>query len=246
MQVAICATPDLFSGKGLLLFLVAKLKSYPQLISNEVSDCILNIQWICSQVFELRDLQLLGSTKFFTPYRSFPLITLLLGILYCFFFQGRKGHGFLDICAKFLVQCYLFKSFLFNFGPSLGLSCLILPMLINILIIGISKTMYFDNTILMAELAGKLPQSRCSLSAHNFSNSGYFHKIFAMHLKKGSGYFDTKTFLPPLLYFWIYNPFPNGQIVSLITAQVHLQMQLIRAEWYRILKILLYRISPTK
>ena len=47
------------------------------------------------------------------------------------------------------------------------------------------------------------------------------HKIFGMHPKKGLVYLYTKNFLPPLLYFWIYNPSPNGQMISLIGAQVH-------------------------
>ena len=39
-------------------FLVDKLESFPQLlISNEVSGSIPNIQWICSHIFELVDLQ---------------------------------------------------------------------------------------------------------------------------------------------------------------------------------------------
>ena len=61
-----------------------------------------------------------------------------------------------------------------------------------------------------------------SLSAHNFLTFGYFHKIFGMHFKKGLVYFYTKKILPPLLYFWIYNPSPNGQITSLTGAQAHL------------------------
>ena len=51
-------------------FLVAKLESFPQLITNELSDCIPNIY-----VLELGELQLLGSAQFFTPYKCFPLIS---------------------------------------------------------------------------------------------------------------------------------------------------------------------------
>ena len=46
--------------------------------------------------------------------------------------------------------------------------------------------------------------------------------------------------------FGIYNPSPNGQIISLIGAQAHLQIQLLRAEWYKMLKILHCRIYPTE
>ena len=63
-------------------FLVDKLESFLQLISNEVSDCIPNIEPICSHVFELGGLQVLGSSQFL---------------------QDLKGHRFLDMCAKFLV-----------------------------------------------------------------------------------------------------------------------------------------------
>ena len=90
-------------GQGLPQFLVAKLESFPKLISNEVSDCIPNIQWICSHVFELGDLQLLESTQFFTPDSGFLLITLLLEMLYGLSFQGTRGHRFLDMWVKFLV-----------------------------------------------------------------------------------------------------------------------------------------------
>ena len=82
----------------------------------------------------------------------------------------------------------------------------------------------------MAELEGKLPSSRWSLSALNFPSSGYFHKIFGMHLQKGLVYLHTKKFLLPLLHFWNYNLSPNEQIISFIGAQAHLQTQLLRAE----------------
>ena len=48
------------------------------------------------------------------------------------------------------------------------------------------------------------------------------------------------------LHFWNYNPSPNGQLVSFIGAQAHLTTQLVGAEWYKVLKIIHCRISPTK
>ena len=69
----------------------------------DVSDRMSNILWICSRVFEIRDHLLFGSTHFFTPYGGFLLKTLLLGMLHCLFFQGLKGHRFLDVSVKFLV-----------------------------------------------------------------------------------------------------------------------------------------------
>ena len=98
-----CAIQELLSGQGLHHFSVDKLESFPQLISNEVFECIPNILWICSHVFELGHLQLLGSPQFFTLCGGFSLITLRLGMLHCLFFQGLKDHRFLDVCAKFLV-----------------------------------------------------------------------------------------------------------------------------------------------
>ena len=118
----------------------------------------------------------------------------------------------------------IYLSLLLNFKiwSLLALSCLMSSIFIIILIIRIIKTTCFNNTILMAELKGKLSQSRWFLSAHNFPNSGYFHKIFGMHLKKRSVHLYIKRFLPRLLNFSIYKPSPNGQIISLIGAQPHL------------------------
>ena len=53
----------------------------------------------------------------------------------------------------------------------------------------------------MAELEGKVPQSRWYVSTHNFTNSGNFYKSFGTRLKKGLVYFYTKKILPLLLYF---------------------------------------------
>ena len=51
-----CATQELLSGQGLPNFLADKLESFPELISNEVSESLPDIVWICSRVFELGDL----------------------------------------------------------------------------------------------------------------------------------------------------------------------------------------------
>ena len=67
-----------------------------------------------------------------------------------------------------------------------------------------------------------------------------------MHLQKGLVYLCTKRFLLPLLHFWNYNPSPNGQIISFIGTQAHLQTQLAGAEWYKVLKIIHCRISLTE
>ena len=49
-----------------------------------------------------------------------------------------------------------------------------------------------------------------------------FIRLLACNLRKASVYFYTKTHLLPLLFFFIYNPSLNGQIISLIGAQEHL------------------------
>ena len=113
-------------------------------------------------------------------------------------------------------------------------------MFIIVLITRIIKTTCFNNTILMTKFEGKLP------STHNFPTSGYFHKIFGKHLQKGLVYLCTKMFLPPFLFFWNYNVSPNGQIISLVGAQAHLQIQLLGDEWYKVLKIIYCRVSPTE
>ena len=66
-----------------------------------------------------------------------------------------------------------------------------------------------------------------------------------MHLEKGLVYLCTKYFLLPLLHFWNYNPSPNRQIISFISAKALLQTQLVGAEWYKVSKIVHCRISPT-
>ena len=83
-------------------------------------------------------------------------------------------------------------------------------MFVIILIICIIKTTSFDKTILMAELKGKVPLSRWSLSANNLPNSGYFHKTFGTHLQKSLVYLQAQKFLQLLLFFWNYNPPPDG------------------------------------
>ena len=104
--------------------------------------------------------------------------------------------------------------------------------------------MCFNNTILMTKLEGKLLLSRWSLSALNFPSSGYLHRISGMHLQKDLVYLCTNTFLLPLLHFWNYNLSPNGQTIFFIDTQAHLQTQILRVEWYKVLKITHCRISP--
>ena len=63
---------------------------------------------------------------------------------------------------------------------------------------------------------------------------------------KRFGLLYTKMFLLPLVHFCNCNLSPNGQIISFIGTQAHLQTQLLRAEWYKVLKIFHCRISPTE
>ena len=72
----------------------------------------------------------LGKYSIF-PDRVFVLITLLIGMLYCLFFQGLIDHRFLDVWGKFLFSgVYLNLLFNFKVGPSLDLSCLMSSMFI--------------------------------------------------------------------------------------------------------------------
>ena len=71
VQVTVLWYPGASFGSRIPQFVAAKLEIFPQLISNEVRDCIPNIYWIYCHVFELRDLQLLKSAQFFTPDRVF-------------------------------------------------------------------------------------------------------------------------------------------------------------------------------
>ena len=87
---------------------------------------------------------------------------------------------------------------------------------------------------------------RSCVRAHNFPSSDYFHKIFGMHLQKGLVYLSSKKVLPPLLHFWDYNPSPIGQIISFIGSQAHLQIQLLRDEWYQVLSIIHCAVSPAE
>ena len=63
----LCTIQELLSGQGLSQFSLDKIKTFPQLIIHEFFDCIPNILWMRSHVYKLGDLQLLGSTQFFTP-----------------------------------------------------------------------------------------------------------------------------------------------------------------------------------
>ena len=68
-----------------------------------------------------------------------------------------------------------------------------------------------------------------------------------MHLQKGLVYLYTKTFLPLLLHFWNYDLSPNGQMISLVGAQARPQIQLLSAEWYKVLKIFIVEyLQPNK
>ena len=75
----------------------------------------------------------------------------------------------------------------------------------------------------MAELEGKRPLSRWFLSAHNLPSSGYFHKIFGIHLQTGSVYLCTKKCLLALLYIWNYNPSPNDKSFPWLALKHSLQ-----------------------
>ena len=84
-------------------FLDDKLKSFPQLISNEVSDCVPNFLWLRSKVSRLWELLFWESTNFFSPHRDLLLISTFIGRLHCLSFQSIGDHRCVYVCAKFLV-----------------------------------------------------------------------------------------------------------------------------------------------
>ena len=76
-------------------------------------------------------------------------------------------------------EFYISLLFKFKIGLSLSLYSLMSSMFIIMrIIIRIIKTRCFEYTVSTAKLEGKLASRRWSLSAHNFPNSGYFHKNF--------------------------------------------------------------------
>ena len=109
--------------------------------------------------FWIRWSSIFAKCSIFHPWQSFLLITLLLWMPYCLLFQGLKGHRFLKCVPNFLfTDVYL--NLLFNF-KSWFLVRSFLSNVVHVyyytLIIRIIKTTCFNNTILMAELEGKLP-----------------------------------------------------------------------------------------
>ena len=131
------------------------------------------------------------STQFFNPHGGLPLVTLLLVMLHCLLFKILKAIDSLTPVPNFLFcEFYLSLLFKLKIWSSLIFSCPISFMFfIMQIIIRIINTTCFDNTILMAELEGKLPESTWSLFAHNFPNSGYFYKTLGTYFQKGLVYF---------------------------------------------------------
>ena len=99
-----------------------------------------------------------GKYSIFHSWQGFRLITILLGMLYCLFFQDLKAIESLAFLPSFLFRdVYLNLLLNFKVGPSLDLSWLMPSMFIITLIIRLIKAMCCNNIVLMAELEGKLP-----------------------------------------------------------------------------------------
>ena len=97
-----------------------------------------------------------GKYQNFHPTRGF--FANIFRNIHCLFFQDLKDHRILTHVSNFLFrEFYLSLLFEFKIGRSLGIFCLMLSMfIITQIIIRIIKKTCFDNTILMAELEGKL------------------------------------------------------------------------------------------
>ena len=99
-----------------------------------------------------------GKNSIFHPWQGFSANNFTSNYALLFiFFKAWKAIDSLTFVPKFLFSdVYLNLLFIFKIGPSLDLSCLMSSMFIIILIIRIIKATFFNNTILMAKLEGKL------------------------------------------------------------------------------------------
>ena len=110
-------------------------------------------------LFWIRRPSTFGRYSIFEPLQGFSANNFTSRNVIMFIFsKAWKTIDSLTCVPKFLLSdVYLYLLFNFKIGPLLGFSFLLLSMFIIILIIRIIKTTCFDNTILMAELEGKLP-----------------------------------------------------------------------------------------
>ena len=104
-------------------FLDDKLKSFPQLISNEVSDCVPNFSWLRPKVSWLWDLLFWESTKFFSPHRDFLLKSTFIGMLHVYLFKALKIIDLFMCVLNFLFRdCLYSLSLKFKVRPILSFS----------------------------------------------------------------------------------------------------------------------------
>ena len=121
------ASLRVFTDRIFVLFRTCLRPRTPPLFSWQTGNLsnIPNILWICFPVFALWDLERLGSIIFLTL-----LKTLFLGIIHRLFLKTLKTTYFSTCVPKFLFRgSQIFCLLTFKIRPSLGLSCLMLPML---------------------------------------------------------------------------------------------------------------------
>ena len=102
---------ELLSGQELCHFFDDKLKTFLQLISNEVSGWVPSFLWLHSKVSRLKGLLFWESTNFFNPHRYFPLINSFIGVVHCLSLQG------IEVIDLFMcVPNFLFRDYLLSFS----------------------------------------------------------------------------------------------------------------------------------
>ena len=124
---------ELLSGQELCHFFDDKLKTFLQLISNEVSGWVPSFLWLHSKVSRLKGLLFWESTNFFNPHRYFPLINSFIGVVHCLSLQGIEVIDLFMCVPNFLFRDYLLSfSWKFKVGPILSFSYIMSSMFIFI------------------------------------------------------------------------------------------------------------------
>ena len=172
------------------------------------------------------------------------------------YFQERYTVCFLKACKainsltcvsnSLLSDVYL--NFIFNFkaGPLSDLSCLMSSMFVITLIIRIIKTTCFNNPILQRNLK----ESFLKVGGHFLHLTSpvpvTFTRSLACTFRKVWSTSALKSFCCRSYIFGIVTHLLMDKKFPFIGAQAHLQTQLLRTEWQKVLKITLCRKSPTK
>ena len=105
----ICAFRFLLFWYKLPQLLDDKLESFSQLFCNEVFNSVPFFLWIPPRVSRLWTILFWKCINFFTRHWGFLHINSFTGMLQVSFLQEFKVHGFMDVCATFLIWGSLMK-----------------------------------------------------------------------------------------------------------------------------------------